>query len=360
MREKFLENLETYLRQNITPQACQLDRDFPTLAAALQQLGERSLLALRVPQDLGGEGLSETDFRRFQVLMARHSGALTFLQTQHQSAAIRLAKSSNRELQQQYLPHMGTGKVLIGVGFSHLRRGGKPMVTATEAEGGYWLNGKVPWVTGYGCFDLFIVGAVLADGSEIYGVVPFSDRQQELGGKIGFSQPMPLIAAAATNTVTAELENWFVKRDRLVTINPPGSIHVSSRQNILNHGFYALGCAYAALDLLNGLWERKQLNFIRETWQSLSAETTTKERALLAAISHSGVTYSHKIQLRTQIINLAARCSHAAVIAAGGAANYLDSDVGRVYREALLFSVSGQTKDLMAASLEEVGSRKQY
>ncbi|WP_036486161.1 acyl-CoA dehydrogenase family protein [Myxosarcina sp. GI1] len=350
----FLTRIGTYLRQAISPQACTIDRDSQSLHKALLQMGERSLLALRVPQHLGGMGLSETSFRRFQMLMARYSGALTFLQTQHQSAAMRLAKSQNQVVQQQYLSDMATGKILIGVGYSHLRRVGKPMVTATETAAGYLLNGKVPWITGYGCFDLFIIGGVLADGRELYGIVPFVNLQQETGGKLTFSQPMQLIAATATNTVSAELNNWLMKRERLVTINPPGSIHLSSRQNILNHGFYALGCAYAGLDLLKRIGERKQLDFISETWQTLSERVAECDRGLFAAISDKDITYSEKLQLRIQAIALASRCSHAAVIAAGGAANYLDSDVGRVYREALLFSVSGQTKDVMEASLKNI------
>ena len=353
----FLADIETYLRREIAPQACTLDRDRLSLHEALQQLGERSLLALKVPQHLGGRGLSEPDYRRFQTLLARYSGALTFLQTQHQSAAMRLATSHNQGLQQQYLPHMAKGKVLIGVGYSHLRRFGKPMVTGTETAAGYLLNGKVPWITGYGYFDLFILGVTLTDGRELYGIIPFNNLQQKTGGTLKFGQPMPLIAAAATNTVSAELDNWLLERDRLVALNLPGAIHISSRKNILNHGFYALGCAYASLDLLERIGKQKQLDFIGETWETLTAEVVRSDRLLFAAITDNS-TYSQKLQLRTQSIELAARCSHAAVVAAGGAANYLDSDVGRVYREALLFSISGQTKDVMEASLKKLESRK--
>ena len=343
-----LESVESFL-QEITPLANKIDRDAEALKLAIDKMGDRSWLALKVSPELGGSGLSEADYRRLQISMARVSGALTFLQTQHQSAVSKLAASSNKSLR-QFFPEVATGKVKIGVGFSHLRRLGKPVMQARQTEAGYILTGKVPWITGYNFFDFFILGATLPDGRELYGLLPFKDLQ-ESGGKLTFSEPMKLMAVSATNTVSAEVENWFLKRDRIVTINPPGAIHASSRRNILNHGFYALGCAYAALDILEAIAHKKSLDFLHESWLSLQSEVKENEAKAIAFIGDPNISYEQKLQLRARTIELAQRCSQTAVIASGGAANYLDSNAGRVYREALLFSVSGQTNDVMQASL---------
>ncbi len=350
--------IESYLQESVAPQAQELDRSSVALKLALQSMGDRSLLALKVPQKLGGAGWNELDYRRFQIAIARCSGALAFLQTQHQSAVSQLAKSDNQSLQQEYLPHVATGKKLIGVGFSHLRRRGKPMMEAVEVERGYLLTGEVPWITGWDFFDNFIIGAALPDGRELYGMLPFQNSRATSGGTLAFSVPMELIAMTATNTVSAKLDNWFLARDRLITIKPPGSIHRSSKKNILHHGFFALGCAYAGLDILQAIGEKKQLAFIQESWQSLNEKVTRCDRAILASLSDKNTTYQQQLQLRTEAINLAQRCSVSAVIASSGAANYLNSDAGRVYREALVFSVSGQTTDVMEASLKAVISNQ--
>ncbi|PLZ82331.1 hypothetical protein CBP16_07405, partial [Fischerella thermalis WC217] len=100
-------------------------------------------LALRVPQNWGGKEISEETFSDFQELVARYSGALAFLQTQHQSAAAMLVASSNSVLKQEYLPRIGKGELLIGVGFSQLRRGGEPLTIAKLVPGGYQLDGIV-------------------------------------------------------------------------------------------------------------------------------------------------------------------------------------------------------------------------
>ena len=345
-----LESIESFLRKEITPLANKIDRDWEALKIAIDKMGDRSWLALKVSPELGGSGLSEADYRRLQISMARVSGALTFLQTQHQSAVSKLAKSNNKSLR-QFFPDAATGKVKIGVGFSHLRRMGTPVMQARQTEAGYILTGTVPWITGYNFFDFFIVGATLPDGRELYGLLPFQDSLQESGGKLTFSEPMKLLAVTATNTVSAEVEKWFLESDRIVTINPPRAIHASSRQNILNHGFFALGCAYAALDILEAIAHKKSLDFLQESWLDLQSEVKENEAKAIAFIGDQNVSYEQKLQLRARTIELAQRCSQAAVIASSGVANYLYSDAGRVYREALLFSVSGQTTDVMQASL---------
>lgn len=344
---------KVFFQQQVVSKANELDRHPQLLKSALQAMGDRSLLALKVPPEFGGAGLSELDYRRLQILMARSSGALTFLQTQHQSAAAMLAKSPNQLLQQQFLPQAATGDSLIGVGFSHLRRC-TPLMTASPTKEGYLLTGEVPWITGYDFFTHFILGATLPDGRELYGMLPLQNQLQGSEGQISLSKPMALIAMNATNTVSAQINQWFLSRDRLITIKPEGSIHQSSRKNILNHGFFALGCAYAGLDVLQKMADQKQLVFLQESWESLTAEVKQCEQQAMTSIADSDATYQQRLKLRAKVINLAERTSLAAVIASSGAANYLNSSAGRIYREALLFSVSGQTIDVMEASLKSL------
>ncbi|MEL6927729.1 MAG: acyl-CoA dehydrogenase family protein, partial [Cyanobacteria bacterium J06600_6] len=164
--------METWL-QEIAPLANQIDRDADKLKTVLQQMGDRSWLALKAAKELGGMGIDEVEYRRLQISLARTSGALTFLQTQHQSAVSKLIQSGNISLRSQFFPGVAQGKPLVGVGFSHLRRQGEPMVKARQLENeGYELSGNVPWITGYGFFDWFILGATLEDGRELYGLLP--------------------------------------------------------------------------------------------------------------------------------------------------------------------------------------------
>lgn len=350
--ETIFKNTKQFLQTTVLPQAAKIDRNSEYLKKVLEDMGEQNLLALKVPKNLGGAGFTERDYAEFQVLIARYSGALAFLQTQHQSAASMIAGSDNQELKNQYLPDLSQGKKLVGVGFSQLRRLGNPMMKAQKIETGYLLEGEVPWITGYGFFDSFIVGATLADGKEVYGMLPLHNQQQSRGGIINLSLPMSLIGMTSTNTVTASIQKWLLEDKQVITIKSAGSIHEKSKKNVLHHGFFAVGCAQAGLDILKTNYEKKQLSFIKQSWKTLQIELDDCYQQMLEAIPQDN--YPEKLKLRGWAINLLERCSHAAVIASSGAANYQDHPGGRVYREALLFSVSGQTIDVMEESLKRI------
>jgi alkylation response protein AidB-like acyl-CoA dehydrogenase len=361
--QTLLDLAESYLRESVAPLASEIDCDPEALRDALKGMGEsvagkgsahRSLLALRVPKIWGGAEVNEETYRRFQQLVPRYSGALAFLQTQHQSAAEMLANSENESLKRQYLPYMSKGQVLVGVGFSQLRRKGDPLVKAIPVEGGYLLNGEVPWVTGFGFFQNFIVGAALPDGRAVYGMVPFVETFQETGGAIAFSEPMELGAIASTNTVTATLTHWFLPQERVVFVKKAGAIHENDKKNVLYHGFSALGCARAGLDILEAAAKTKQLPFLKPAFDSLNEELTRCQTAMMQALPADSKTWEQRLQLRAWAINLALRCANAAVTVSSGAANYRYHAAHRVYREALVFTVSGQTTAVMEATLAQL------
>jgi alkylation response protein AidB-like acyl-CoA dehydrogenase len=338
----------------VAPFATQIDSDPEALREALQGLGEHCLLALRLPKLWGGAEVSEDSFQTFQELLARYSGALAFLQTQHQSAAAMLVQSQNDSVTREYLPRMSKGQVLIGVGFSQLRRAGDPPVKALPVVGGYQLDGQVPWVTGFGLFQDFIVGTALPDGRSVFGVVPFVETYQESGGAIAFTQPMPLAAMTSTNTVTATLTGWFLPEERVVFVKPAGWIHENDKRNVLKSTGLVLGCARAGLDILEAAYCTKPLPFIAQAFESLDRELTECRSAIRQAQQDNTASVAKKLQLRAWVIELAVRCAHAAVTVSSGAANYSHHAAQRVYREALVFTVSGQTTAVMEATLARV------
>jgi alkylation response protein AidB-like acyl-CoA dehydrogenase len=342
------------LREAVAPQAQILDRQPEALKIALQGMGDRALLGLRIPQRWGGAELREIDFRHFQMMVARYSGALAFLQTQHQSASSLLVASSNHSLQQHYLPQMARGELLVGVGFSQLRRRGEPLMQAIPVPDGYQLDGEVPWIAGLGLFSEFVIGAQLPSGEAVYGVLPLHNAVQDSGGTLHCSQVMQLAAMNSTNTVRAKLHKWFLPRDRVVAVKPPGAIHDNDRKNVLHHGFFALGCAQAGLDILEAACHQKRLSFLQKAWDTLNQELSRCRQAMLGALSPETDSFERRLQLRAWAISLAGRCTQGAVVASGGAANSQEHPAQRVYRETLLFAVAGQTTAVMEATLQQL------
>ncbi|OUC13020.1 MAG: hypothetical protein B0A82_19195 [Alkalinema sp. CACIAM 70d] len=363
-----------YLCQtDIGPKAQILDSNPDALAQALALLGQHDLLALKAFPSWQGVPIDALMFAQFQERLARSSGALAFLQTQHQSAGAMLANSDNRSLQADYLPKMANGEALVGIAFSHLRRVDNPPVTAIAVDDGqkinsYELNGYIPWITGSGIFQDFILAATLPDGSAVYGLLPFKSTTQSTGGSLLrgsllLSEPMQLAAMNAAQTVTGNLNRWILPPERVVTIRPAGAMPASDRANVLSHSSFALGCAQAGLDWLLEMQQRKSFLVIGAIHTDLATELHTCRAEIEQALTnqdlkhHLTQNYEAQLSLRVWAIDLALRCTQAAVVASSGAANQSSHPANRLYREALVWSVAGQTPDVLAAALQRIAGR---
>lgn len=348
-----LEAAVEFLQTEVRPHAARIDHDVSALAQALNGLCAREWMALRRPADYGGPDWSEEDFRAFQEEVARVSGALAFLQTQHQSAVSMIAKSPHGAVKDEWLPRMADGSALMGIGFSQLRRPGTPLVTAEPVEGGYQFNGHVPWITGHSFFPHYLLAGQLADGRAVFGIAPFTE-----GGQARFSQPMELSAMEAAQTVTAELENLLIPTERIVDIKPPGWIMKSDLINITLQGYFAIGCARGGIDEVRAQAEMRSAESLREAANGLEAEVNacrTQMRASMAVVEEQAT--ESRLSLRAWAIELATRCAHAAVVATGGAANLRDNPANRLLRESLVFSVSAQTGPIRDATLHRLVRR---
>ena len=345
-----LNSTETYLKNSVVANAELIDSDSEALKKALAGLEKRSLLALRVPQKWGGADIDAESFYEYQELTARYSGALGFLQTQHHSATSMLANSDNELLKSICLRAIALGELRLGVGFSHLRRSGNPAVTATPAKDGYLLSGQVPWVTGFGLFQKFIVAAVLPDNRAVFGLLPFANVESE-SGTIACSEIMQLIAMNSTNTVTATLTNWLLHESQIISFQPKDWIVENDRKNVLNFVPATFGCVRAGLDIIAAVVQAKNSNSIAHACQTLENKLDRLKQDFPQSQYSST---AEKLALRAKAIDLAVRCGHAAVAVSSGAANSKMHPAGRVYRESLVYTVSGQTKDVMAATLDRL------
>jgi len=346
-------DISHWLRDVITPKAQIIDRDPVAMGEAVKAICHQGWMALKRPLAYGGPEMSEIEFRVVQREVARSSGAFAFLTTQHQSAVAMIGSSENQALKEEYLPQMANGGKLVGIGFSQLRRAGLPIMRAERVSGGYRLEGHVPWITGWSFYPEFLVGAALPDGSSVFGILPLMS-----GPHVQISPPMELAAMGTAMTVTADVSNFFVPDARIVFTKPPGWIQHSDEINIALQVHFALGCARAGIDIVEREAKRKGLDFLTETAQTLLVEWESCRAASETASSLSGQeSREDRLQVRAWVIELAVRCAHAAVTASSGAANSVNHPAQRVYREALVFSVSAQTAPIMEATLRRISRR---
>ncbi len=342
---------EAFFVEHVRPCAAAIDASSEELRKALRGLCDRNLMALRRPEEFGGPAMGERAFREFQEMSARHSGTLSFLMTQHQSAVSMLAKSENEELKLRYLPGMGDGSALLGIGFSQLRRAGQPLLQAEQCSAGYTLTGTVPWVTGWTFYAEYVVGATLPDGRAVFGVAPLAESPRH----IRISEPMRLAAMETALTVSVELTDWTLSEENVLFLQPEGWARTNDQINVVLQGYFALGCARAGLDVVLENAEKRSSQSIRTAYVALDQELIAC-RAKAFEIQNVGgdVTTDEKLRIRAWAIDLAVRCAHAAIASSGGAANSLAHAAQRVYREALVYTVSAQTPEIMEATLERL------
>lgn len=355
--DPLLERAVEVLHTRIAPRAREMDADPEALRGGLQTLANHGLLALRRPLNYGGPELNELAFRQFQEEVARASGALAFLQTQHQSAVGMIAKSAPTEFCARTLPRMHGGELMVAIAFSQLRRSGAPILTASaDPQGGYRLNGHMPWVTGFGFFHQVLVGAQLASGESVFGLLPFADADAGTDGDVGtirYSEPMRLAAMESAQTVTGDLVNWPLKEVDVAFIQPKGWIQRNDMVNVTLQAWFAMGCAWAGLDMILRAHAQHPQEFLIAAHTALSSE---REACRDAALDQARPE-SERIQVRAWAIDLAVRCAQAGVAASRGAANSTAHDAQRIYREALVYTVSAQTTAIMAATLDRLVRR---
>lgn len=342
--------LKDYLAEQVVPIANRLDSDAKRLFKAFHELGDRALLTPKLPQALGGLDLDTLAFWKFQALVAQHSGAIAFLQTQHQSAASLILAGQNQALAQNYLPAMSSGAKRVGVGFSQLRKQPAPL-TAQRVSNGYRLSGKVPWVSGAGLFAEFVGAAELPEGSAIFGLLPLTNSET-----MQVSKPMALLGLSSTSTVSLSVNDHFLSDEQVVATKPKGWIQSRDRTNPLSPLGLILGCAQAGLDIATQGLSKRQIEHpllaqlqaqIQQTWLELPSTHALPIEA-----------YDRKVALRGQAIALMNTCAQTAILSSSGAANMTNHPAQRVYKEALVFSVSGQSNGSAIASLDALLPRQ--
>ncbi|MEM9245305.1 MAG: acyl-CoA dehydrogenase family protein [Cyanobacteria bacterium P01_F01_bin.153] len=299
---------------------------------------------------------------QFREVLARYSGALTFLQIQHQSAGAMVGSSKNLALRDKILPSLATGNCALGIGYSHLRRSPSP-VTARAVPGGYKLSGTMPWVTGWGCFEAFVGAAALEDGGSVFGLVPFSGEMTPSDDRLSFGEPMELAAFSATQTVTVSFDDWFLADDQVLYRRSPQWISENDRKKVLASSFLALGCTQGSLDLLRGFLSKRSevAETLGETIEAIATELNQCRRVIYQHYRNDRpdgaepLSYEAQLTWRGRAISLALHTANIAVITSGGAANYRDHPAQRLSREAIVFGVTGQTSAVLRTTLEAQG-----
>lgn len=311
------------------------DRKGEWPAEELAALASAGAMRWAVPSKFGGDDLSALDLHLRYEAVAADSLAVALILSQRDSAIGLIDGADASDLRRELLPNLARADTFATVGIAQLttsRQGGTPALRAEPAgDGGYRLDGYIPWSTGAAESNFLVAGALLPDGRQVLFVLP-TDRP---GVTVG--QPMPLVALSATRTVAVTCDAVRVEA-RDVLRGPVAQALGARRKSLpLGQTFLALGLCRRGLELIaehgSGAAEQAgrrlalQLEQLRGEIVALSADDRRADASAAAPAA------------RGRCNDLALRITHVAVTLHKGAALLRGHPAQRLAREAMFLLV---------------------
>lgn len=320
-------------------------------AEQLHLSGEYGVFEWFAPNELAGQGWSETDLLRGYMKLAAACLTTTFVITQRSGAMQRIAAGASRLAREQVLPKLIAGRSFATVGISHLTTSrqhlGRPVLGAVETADGFILNGYSPWVTGAEFAQHVVVGATLDDGRQILVCLP-----TDLPG-VSAGPAAELVGLSASRTGPLHCDNVLVARDWLLA-GPVADVMkqgLGARTGGSQTSALAIGLAHAAIDFL------KQQSIQRGDLADAADQFIAERENLIDAMLQLTLNQSPSLtnnELRVRANSLALRATQAALAAAKGAGYVVGHPAGRWCREALFFLVWSCPAPVLQANLCEL------
>jgi len=320
----------------LAPHAEQVDQE-GVPASHIEAIKRSGLLGVSAPVAYGGSAAPTAVARETAEILAGACCSTWFVQTQHHTPVMTLAKSE-LPVREHLLGPLARGELMSGVAYAHLRAYPRIPVRVTRERAGWRFDGTVPWYTGWGLNDVILLAGV-TDADE--ALFAFTEAREQQG--LRPSDPMRLAALTASRTVSLELDGLWLPEDAVALRVPYAEWAKTDRPKPTNASPAVFGVAEAALALLDDDTSgpiRTRLAEVRKQAYALADHPVPHEHL------------AERLALRTQAYEVLMTATTAAVVAGGGRALSLSSRAQRLAREALFLLVQGQTTESRRAHLK--------
>jgi hypothetical protein len=207
-----MESLKQAIAKQLVPDVVKIDQEGIYPEGFLRHIGQLGVYGQGVDVACGGTGRGVLPALKAIEMVSETCLSTGFMVWCHNACSWYLHNSDNEFLRQEILPQVATGKFLAATGLSnpmkHFAGIEKIKIVATPCEGGYILNGTLPWVSNVGDGHLFGVSAQI-EGTDDYLMAIAQ------GGMAGLElkQDVHFIALEGTNTFRCLFRNAFISHD---------------------------------------------------------------------------------------------------------------------------------------------------
>lgn len=304
-----------------------------------------------VPHEFGGDGCDRPTLMRRYMAIAKGSLTAAFMLTQHDAAVRRLIPPALERPDSPaafWLREVADGRCTLTVGISQLttsiRRGDRAMSATPTENGGYRLDGAMPWVTAAEKAAAFVTGGTLEDGRQVLILLP-ADR-----AGITIDPPEPLAAMNASRTTEVKCNGVII--DPTEILAGPVENVITSRQaggtGGLETSALALGQAQAAIEALKA--EDPDRFLLTGPVSELDQECGNLEADIFAFLDGSAPAITPEV-IRQRANDLVSRATQACLIARRGSGFLLTDPAQRWARQALFFHVWSCPRPVATASI---------
>jgi alkylation response protein AidB-like acyl-CoA dehydrogenase len=157
-----LDVVRALIKKELTPKILDVDLKAEYPEAFLRSLGQAGGFRGAVDPEFGGNGLGLSHVVAVMEAVSQECMSTGFMVWCQTACARYIQLSDNAWVKKEFLPRIAAGEILVGTGLSNTIKSCDTVeefrLSAKRVEGGYVVNGVLPWVSNLGKDHFFTTG----------------------------------------------------------------------------------------------------------------------------------------------------------------------------------------------------------
>lgn len=342
--------IDEVIRQLLRPQVAAIDAQAHYPEDVMRALGQAGAFRGAAATEHGGNGLGLPHVIEAMTAVSRECVSTGFLAWCQTACARYIDQSANTALKASVLPRVLSGEQLVGTGLSNTIKSYDQIesyrLSARRVEGGYEVNGVLPWVSNLGADHLFATGCPVVNAQAGDGPVFVLVDCAQPGLRL--VECAHFMALDGTRTMACHFKDAFIPDDRVLAHPAESCAYVRRIKPgmILGQMGMGLGLADACIGLMRDANRthghvNRYLDDQADDLAPLLAEAQARTHALASALHADPMADVVLPVLQTRLAGgeLAMRSAHAALLHLGAKGYLVRSPAQRRLREAYFIGI---------------------